>query len=306
VIGALLDSPGANSFPIPFLVTWGFSVKPDCYEPNDTCEEAATIMIGEEVEAYLLKNRGSVQHQAAAELEDQHTDWYEFTLDTSSALTVDIAKLPSDVTARFAVHNSLEQAIPGAEWIQPNDETSGSLVLPSLPEGDYYLSVTVVDFDEGSESAKNDEPLPDHFVTPYRFQLTIPTFPTNGMCYVPTAFMNALANRWLDPGDDKIEQITAPADPGGGIFEVEIKTVEDSTGRRVLPGMQVRIPGVGTSVAGDNPADGITKVAFETGPAQTFNVHVEIANSPAARGTECTNGHEHDLQDVRRQLGSGW
>jgi hypothetical protein len=102
------------------------------------------------------------------------------------------------------------------------------------------------------------------------------------MCYVPTAAGGVISNRWLDPEAEKIEQITAPAGPGGGIFEVEIKTVVDSTGRKVLPGIQVKVPGVGTSVAGDNPADGVTKVAFETGPAQTFDIHVEIATSPAA------------------------
>jgi hypothetical protein len=132
--------------------------------------------------------------------DDEHDDWYKFTLATSSALTVDILKLPSDVTARFTLHNASVNAIPGAEWVQPEGETSGSLVLPTLPAGDYDLSVTTDDFAAGSESSKNDEPVPDHFVTPYRFQLNIPSVPSNGVCYLPTAAEGAISGGFADGG----------------------------------------------------------------------------------------------------------
>jgi hypothetical protein len=287
-IRALLDSPAGNEFPISYLVTWGFSVKPDCYEPNDTSDEAATIMIGEEVEAYLLQSRGAVEHEPheIVEIEvegdvfeervevDEHVDWYAFTLAAPSALTVDIFQVPTDVQTRVSLHNATANAIPGAAWLQPDGETSGSLVLPQLPAGDYFLSVTADKFDDGSEFSTDDAPLPDHFTTPYRFQINIPSSPANRVCYQPTSAAGSITNEWFKPNQLKTEHVTAPADPGGGIFELEVQSTN------VGPSIRVRIPQEGGTVEGDSPGDGITKVAFETGPAQTFDVDIQAVDPP--------------------------
>jgi hypothetical protein len=282
-IRALLDSPAGNEFPISYLVTWGFSVKPDCYEPNDTSDEAAMIMVGEEVEAYLLQSRGSVAHEPVElnELDepvevDEHADWYRFTLANPSALTVDIFQVPSDVTTRFSLHNATPIAIPGAAWLQPDGETSGSLVLPQLQAGDYFLSVTADEFDVGSESSTNDDPLPDHFTTPYRFQLNIPSSPGNGMCYQPTAAGGFIGNKWLNPAQTKMELIASPADPGGGIFLLRVES------DKVGPSIQVTVLGERGTVVGDGHANQKTEVSFEAGPTQTFEINITASDSPSA------------------------
>ncbi len=218
---------------------------------------------------------------------DEHADWYKFTLANPSALTVDIFQVPSDVTSRFSLHNATLVAIPGAApvvqpvvipgaaWVQPDGETSGSLVLPQLPAGEYFLSVTADEFDVGSESSTNDDPLPDHFTTPYRFQLNIPSGPGNGMCYQPTAAGGSIGNKWGAPNEIKTEHIASPADPGGGIFLLRVESDE------VGPSITVKIPGRLGTVVEDGHTHG-TAVAFEAGPAQTFEVDIKAADSPGA------------------------
>jgi hypothetical protein len=64
----------------------------------------------------------------------------------------------------------------GDVWRQTGGVNSGSVLVPMLLPGNYFLSVTGGSFADGGQWQSQDPPTnrPDHFQTPYEFRLSVP------------------------------------------------------------------------------------------------------------------------------------
>ena len=164
-----VNSPAASRFPIEYTLTYSFTPRLDCHEPNDVSSDAAVIQVDEDIDAYFLQKRGSTNHN-----EDEHDDWYKFTLPTSSPLTLELISLPPDTAIKFSLHDANLNELD--TWRQTQGVTSGTLMIPMLSAGEYFLSATSGGFAEGGTWASADPPQvePPHFATPYQFRLSLP------------------------------------------------------------------------------------------------------------------------------------
>jgi hypothetical protein len=165
------NAPANFTFPHTYQLISTFEPRQDCHEPNDISADAAGISVDENIEAYHLQKRGSSGHN-----EDEHDDWYEFTMPTSSPLTLEIMSLPSDSSMTFRLYDANLDRVNSGVWRQTQGVTSGSLTVPMLTAGNYFLGVTAGTFADGGKWASTDpqRDRPDHFGTPYQFRLSIP------------------------------------------------------------------------------------------------------------------------------------
>jgi len=90
--------PYTNSFldryPITATVEWEFFSRIDCWEDNDSKEDAKEIHLDDINEAYAIA--GHINDQIFP-LDPNAQDWYKITIDTPTQLKLEIFDLPTDI-----------------------------------------------------------------------------------------------------------------------------------------------------------------------------------------------------------------
>lgn len=154
-----------DQYPLNYTLTWSYEGREDCYEPNDVREEAKLIPFNQVLTARLGYNRASNYHTAP-----EHHDWYRFELLEPRTVAFELLSGPSDVDVALHAWGSAPGTI-GSGSGKPASE-GNSMSLGELAPGMYFVQVEAAGFHEDGVS-KNEEPVSDHFRTPYTFRLDV-------------------------------------------------------------------------------------------------------------------------------------
>lgn len=155
-----------DEYPLSYQILWTYGSRVDCYEPNDTMEEAKAIPTDTDIEAYFLFKRGGDAHQLG-----EHSDWYRFQLDAPAEVTVRMLAVPSDtissITLLDAEGNSLglahAQGVAGGTY---------TLSPRSLAAGGYFIHAQTGSFASNKSVAVGvDATNPEHFDQTYVFRV---------------------------------------------------------------------------------------------------------------------------------------
>ena len=168
-----------TKYPLNYKLSWSFSSKVDCYEPNNTQEQAAKISLDSTIEAFFI---AGVMDDDYVVYEEGYFDWYEITLDKPTNLTFDLLQTPADLRMVVEVYDE-----PGHKvWFGGSNATSfstadagsdGALMKANLgiyPAGTYYVRVDSYTGLEYKVEHYPQKSIPDHFDTPYKFRITTP------------------------------------------------------------------------------------------------------------------------------------
>ncbi|MEN8163222.1 MAG: hypothetical protein ABFS37_03755 [Acidobacteriota bacterium] len=168
-----LNAP-VDDHPVPYQLSWSYTGRADCYEPNDGRDiwpdpqsSAKEIPLETVIEAYALA--GHIDNYVIV-TDDNNYDWYDFTLNAPTEISVGTLQVPSDQKMRLRVFNEAGSMVMATD----NPDLGGTVQAgPTLlAEGTYYLEAAP--FDRGSSAVRPTagQAIPDHFNTPYQLVVT--------------------------------------------------------------------------------------------------------------------------------------
>lgn len=163
----IVDNP-----PITYNLSYSFSGKMDCYEPNDVISESKRIPKNQVIEAYALT--GYINNSVVTN-EPQNFDYYKVRLETTAKLKVELLQVPSSVNLGIAILNLDESGIGASrEEISGTVSEDGAIynttTNSALPSGNYVVRVYI---GGTKKTVINDgEATPEHWNMPYKFKVT--------------------------------------------------------------------------------------------------------------------------------------
>lgn len=180
-VSEFLNAP-IEDHPVSYQLSWTFTGKADCYEPNDGRDiwpdpqaVSKAIPLEQVIEAYSLA--GHITNSIVS-THDNNYDWYDVTLAASTNISLATLKVPADQKLKLRLFNEAQSVVMESS----NPVLGGTIqVGPTLlPAGTYYLET--LPFDRGASSARPSagEPVPDHFNTSYKLVVTAQPIPSCG------------------------------------------------------------------------------------------------------------------------------
>ena len=145
----------------------------DCYEPNDSFDEAKFIPKDEVIEAYANKNNEGYG------IQEEQDDYYKVVLFQPARLQVQLLQSPSDDFVDLNVYRE-----SGGEIVttltpisgMPGDKEDGALYFKTtnstLDAGTYFVRARTFMNDGKPADLNLGEPLPDTWTMPYTFTVT--------------------------------------------------------------------------------------------------------------------------------------
>lgn len=160
-----------DEYPWDYDIDWTFHGRMDCYEPNDVMGEAAAIPKAEPIEAFAITGyqRNYINN------DDNPFDWYRFTTEDTAILRAELVQSPADITLWFRIFDESGNVVTTSDTLESAGERGSPGVLfhsettGALAPGNYYLQV---EFTSSVAVIDDDQPIPDHWDTPYRFVVT--------------------------------------------------------------------------------------------------------------------------------------
>ena len=153
------DSLPAEQYPAAYELRWRYISLVDCFEPNDTREQAREIVLGLPLEAYL--HAGYTSNQFPVEAYD---DWYAVDLAEAGAIAAELVDAPGP-TLRTEI---LITDAAGTQLGLDGSDAGGdayTVTTGELEPGRYFVRVGVW---AGQPMAIADqEPTPASWSTPY-------------------------------------------------------------------------------------------------------------------------------------------
>lgn len=176
-----LNAP-IEDHPVSYQLSWTFTGKADCYEPNDGRDiwpdpqsNSKAIPIEQVIEAYSLA--GHITNSVVS-THDNNYDWYDFTLAVPAEISLATLKVPADQKLKLRLFNEAQSLV-----MQTSSPVLGGTIQIGpelLAAGTYYLEAAP--FDRGNSSARPSagEAIPDHFNTSYKLVVTVGAIPACG------------------------------------------------------------------------------------------------------------------------------
>lgn len=148
---ALVDLPGPGVYYVEmrdgtddarsvqsFTVTASFTPSPDAFEPNNDFGQAASLVLGQALQATILPVRD--------------VDWFAFSVTTHGELRVEISGVPAELDVALRVWNGNKDVL--TNWFAPLAKGGNTSALVDLPApGRYLLEVR-----DGSDDARSVQP----------------------------------------------------------------------------------------------------------------------------------------------------
>ena len=156
-----------QNHPIPVTASWSFTSLVDCWEPNDTRDEASRFLLGETVEAYFFAGFSGPRAPQDGELDD----WYVVRLEeAASSAEFLVESLPANKSNRFQVYYEDEERPAGSVLTEAGSDAVSVTVAPAAA-GDYYLRLS--EFLVPDAVAARDQPLPDNWSDTYLVEVEV-------------------------------------------------------------------------------------------------------------------------------------
>lgn len=155
---------GSAAFPLEYTMSWSYTPTEDCYEPNNTFQQAKFIPKNETLEAYGIS--GYVTNYVSSGDENTY-DWYKFTTTTESRLRFTLESCASDLTVWCKILNSDGSFVNGP----PTTISGNTFYVESngyVPAGTYYVQLELA----GDVAVDlNTRSIPEFWTTPYEFRV---------------------------------------------------------------------------------------------------------------------------------------
>jgi len=168
--------------PVSYQLSWVFTGKADCYEPNDGRDiwpdpqsSSKAIPLEQVIEAYSLA--GHITNSIVT-THDNNYDWYDFTLAAPAEISLATLKVPADQRFKLRLFNEAQSVVMAS----PNPVLGGTVQTGPelLASGTYYLEATPIERGASSARPSGGEPIPDHFNTSYKLVVTAQPIPSCG------------------------------------------------------------------------------------------------------------------------------
>lgn len=165
-------SNGTALFPLDYTMSWSYTPAEDCFEPNNTLQQAKFVPKDETHEAYGIS--GYVTNYVSSGDENTY-DWYKVTTLTEGKIRFTLESCPSDLWVSCSLRQSSGAQINGQYTTiagNTNINQPGSTYYyesnGEWPAGTYYVSLQMsgahaVDLNTGS--------IPMFWSTPYEFKV---------------------------------------------------------------------------------------------------------------------------------------
>lgn len=161
----LNESPA--SYPIAYVLTWELVPAVDCYEPNDTVEQAKRIPLEERIEAFLLAGFGD-----DIPSKEEYADLYAIEVAAAGEIVVDFVQVPDDLTIEVELLDESRSTV--SRW--HNAATGGGSLFEQTvmldAAGTYYVRVTPWLLPD--VFVADDEAAPASWTMPYTFEVRQP------------------------------------------------------------------------------------------------------------------------------------
>lgn len=164
---ALTANP--DEYPFDVGISWRLTPIPDCWEPNNTREDASAIELGHPITGYI--NAGQRSGDEALE-NAEWLDWYRFEVPEPGALVIDMTQVPGDGLVRARFSDSEGDQIGAV--LEPNDpqSTFTDRVEIDTP-GTYWLEINPFLRPTREVGDLDDAQIPSSWTTPYVFELSL-------------------------------------------------------------------------------------------------------------------------------------
>lgn len=161
-----------SSFPSQYTLTWTYEGKMDCYEHNDTWDQAKFVPKNLDIEARVLT--GHIENGVGS-LDDVTFDWYKFVLDEPSQVQVLVDECPEDIKLTTRIFDEDQNhKLTTTTFITGSGTETGStytdLSNDVLNPGTYWLEVH--SFFAPQSEVLMDDPDPDHWSSHYNMKVT--------------------------------------------------------------------------------------------------------------------------------------
>jgi len=168
--------------PVSYQLSWTFTGKADCYEPNDGRDiwpdpqsSSKAIPLETVIEAFSLA--GHITNSIVP-THDNNYDWYDFTLAAPTEISFATLKVPADQRLKLRLFDESQSVVmEGSNPVPGGTVQSGPELLAV---GTYYLETAPIDRGASVARPSEGEAIPDHFNTPYKLVVTAEAMPSCG------------------------------------------------------------------------------------------------------------------------------
>lgn len=170
-VNPFMNAPTPN-FPETYTIDWEYHGIMDCYEYNNTFEQAKFIPKNETIEAFANRNN------EGSSINENHMDFYKIVLAEPAKIQVELEQSPSDNFIDIRLYRQDQEGLPASytytsgDWAQDGGlyiMTTNSVLEPGI----YYAKTSA--YWPGGTSVQLDqegETIPDIWLTPYKFKVT--------------------------------------------------------------------------------------------------------------------------------------
>jgi len=161
--------------PWPYQLSWSFTSRPDCYEPNNGTPNSwpGPTATSREIPLEEIIEATSIAGHLAASIAggDEHNyDWFDFTLASQTELSIGTLMVPTDQRIKMRLWDQ-----NGTARMDTGNPELGGLAQAgptTLSPGTYFLEVSPFVRGFGSARPSLGEPIPSHFDRSYQLVVT--------------------------------------------------------------------------------------------------------------------------------------
>ncbi len=156
-------------YPFDAAIDWTLTPIPDCWEPNNTMDDASEIALGHPITGYI--NAGQRSGDEALE-NDEWLDWYRFEVSEPGGLVLDMTQVPGDGLVRARFFDADGNQVGGI--LEPNDPESTFTDRVEVDAAEtYWLEINPFIRPVREVGDLDDALIPPSWTTPYVFELSL-------------------------------------------------------------------------------------------------------------------------------------
>lgn len=172
------ENAPSDQYPWPYNVSWSYTSIIDCYEPNNSFEEAKAVPKNQSISAL-----GAAGHtEGGLGVYDPSTyDWYKLTITEPTKIRATLNQCPGDIHMHFRFfkennNGGISNISVTTEQISGEAHDPGSTYYIQsnavLDPGTYLLEAHRLLAQGVPSVVADEEPNPEHWGTPYTFMVT--------------------------------------------------------------------------------------------------------------------------------------